>query len=242
MSLLERFQPLMEPESEDTWCQELFKIGKELGFDYSLLAIIPKPGMKLENAYLRSNYASDWRQIYDQQNMAYIDPTVAHCLTRTTSLVWSPDIFCSLPQQQMYEEACGYGLRSGLTLPMHGPKGELGILCFVNDRQPGKDFQRDVAEYLPAMSLLRDIVFDTGIDFALPAEIVKPTVALTPRELECLQWTASGKTSWEISRILHCSEATVNFHITNFRYKLDVGSRREAVVKAIRLGLIALPQ
>lgn len=241
MSLIERFQGLMELDTEDAWCQELFRIGREMGFDYSLLAIVPKPGMKLEEAFLRSNYAADWRTAYDKSNLAYVDPTVAHCIARTTSLVWSPDIFRTQDQKQMYEEACAFGLRSGVTLPIHGPKGELGILCFVNDQQPGKHFRTDLAEQLPAMSLLRDVVFETGMDFALPTTAVQAAPHLTPRELECLKWTAIGKTSWEIATILRCSEATANFHIANFRMKLDVGTRREAVVKAIRLGIIGLP-
>lgn len=240
MSLLERFHALMEIDSEILWRQELFRIGQDLGFDCTLLAIVPKPGMRLEDAFMCSDYPSDWRKNYDLKNMAYVDPTVAHCINRTTSLVWSPEIFLNPEQKQMYEEASGYGLRSGLTLPIHGPKGELGILCFANDRQPGKPFELDLAEQLPALSLLRDVVFDSGIDFALPARPMEPIPSLTARELECLQWTASGKTSWEIAKILNCSEATANFHITNFRRKLDVGSRREAVVKALRLGLISL--
>lgn len=241
MSVIERFHGLMEFDTEDAWCQELFRIGKEMGFDYSLLAIVPKFGMKLEQAFLRSNYADDWRTAYDKGNLAYIDPTVAHCITRTTSLVWSPDTFHTLEQKRMYEEACIFGLRSGVTLPIHGPKGELGILCFVNDHQPGKQFRKDLAEQLPSMSLLRDVVYETGMAFALSSQAVPATPQLTGRELECLKWTAIGKTSWEIAKILCCSEATANFHITNFRLKLDVGTRREAVIKAIRLGIIDLP-
>jgi len=241
MSLIERFHSLMELDNEEAWGQSLFRIGNDLGFEHTLLAIVPQPGMRLEDAFLRSNYASNWRSTYDQQNLAYVDPTVAHCISRTTSLTWSPDIFKSPAQRHMYEEACGYGLRSGVTLPIHGPKGELGILCFVSDQQPGRTFNRDLAAHLPALSLLRDIVFDTGIDFALPDKPMEPIPSLTPRELECLRWTAMGKTTWEIAKILNCSEATANFHITNFRRKLDVASRREAVVKAIRLGIIGLP-
>ncbi|MGL5633080.1 MAG: autoinducer binding domain-containing protein [Azovibrio sp.] len=168
MSLIERFHALVKIDSEALWRQELFRIGKDLGFDYSLLAIVPKPGMKLEEAFMCSDYPSDWRRTYDQNNLAYVDPTVAHCINRTAPLVWSPDIFASLEQKQMYEEASGYGIRSGLSLPIHGPKGELGILCFVNDQQPGKHFKRDLIEQLPALSLLRDIAFESGIGFALP--------------------------------------------------------------------------
>lgn len=61
---------------------------------------------------------------------------------------------------------------------------------------------------------------------------------LTARELECLQWSAIGKSSWEISTILRISESAVNFHMANIRSKFDVSSRRQAVVQAIRFGLI----
>lgn len=61
---------------------------------------------------------------------------------------------------------------------------------------------------------------------------------LTARELECLQWSAIGKSSWEISTILSISESAVNFHMANIRSKFDVSSRRQAVVQAIRFGLI----
>lgn len=65
---------------------------------------------------------------------------------------------------------------------------------------------------------------------------------LTPRELECLQWCALGKTTWEIGQLLDISEAAVNFHMTNIRSKCDVNSRRQAVTKAIQLGLIRPPR
>lgn len=61
---------------------------------------------------------------------------------------------------------------------------------------------------------------------------------LTARELECLQWSAIGKSSWEISSILNISESAINFHMANIRSKFNVSSRRQAVAQAIRFGLI----
>lgn len=61
---------------------------------------------------------------------------------------------------------------------------------------------------------------------------------LTPRELECLQWCALGKSSWEVARLLNISEAAVNFHVSNVRAKCGVSTRRQAIAKALRLGLI----
>ena len=61
---------------------------------------------------------------------------------------------------------------------------------------------------------------------------------MTRCEIDFLKWSAVGKTSWETAKILMCTEATVNFHFSNIRRKMNVTSRRQAVVKAIRLGMI----
>lgn len=238
MKAVERFAQLMTSHSEADWCRVFFQVVSEMGFNSALLAIIPQPGMRLEEAYLRSNYAPEWRRHYDSMNLARIDPTVAHCIAHSTSLVWSPEIFRTRGQQELYEEACSFGLRSGVTLPIHGPKGELGILCFVNDARPGQSFQREVADCLPDLSLLRDIVFEAAMAFAKSPRSSEPPPSLTERERECLLWSAAGKSTWEISKILHRSESVVNYHFANIRRKFDVTTRREAIVKAMRLGML----
>ena len=237
------FHRLINITCEADWCKALFKLASDLGFEQTLLAIVPQPGVKLEEAYLRSNYAPSWRDTYDRQNMAYADPTVAHCIAHTIPLIWSPDIFRTPLQRQMYEEAASYGLRAGITLPIHGPAQELGILCLVSDRLPGRQFHDDARQALPKLALMRDIVFESAIGFARPPEPPQPNdePRLTRRELECLQWIAEGKTSQEIARLLSCSAGTVDFHVTNLRKKLDARSRREAVLKGIRMGLVLLP-
>lgn len=64
------------------------------------------------------------------------------------------------------------------------------------------------------------------------------TGKLTVRELEVVRWTAQGKTSVEIARILSLSDHTVNAYLTNAIKKLDCVNRTQLVAKAIRLKLI----
>lgn len=66
-------------------------------------------------------------------------------------------------------------------------------------------------------------------------------VKLTRKETEVLQWSAAGKSSWEISQIINCSEAGVNYHFGNIRRKFGVNSRWTAALKALELGLINKP-
>ncbi|MGZ8996605.1 MAG: response regulator transcription factor, partial [Rhodospirillales bacterium] len=52
-------------------------------------------------------------------------------------------------------------------------------------------------------------------------------------------WTARGKSAWSISQILCLSEHTVQFHLKGAMRKIGAGNRVQAVVTAIRMGLIA---
>jgi LuxR family quorum-sensing transcriptional regulator LasR len=229
--------PMLDASDEAMWFRAITRLAGGWGFDQVLIAILPRPGMRMEDAFIRSTYAPSWRHAYDAQGMAYIDPTVSHCTTRAAPLVWSPEIFSTRPQQSMYEEACAYGLRSGVTLPIHGANQEAGMLCFVSDNTPGDAFWQHVAASLPNLVLLRDLVIDTS-QRHLNCHLQTLIPRLTPRERECLKWTARGKSTWEISHILSCSEAVVNFHMKNIRTKFNVNSRRAAAVIATQLGLI----
>lgn len=240
MASIERFATLLECGTETAWMDALFQLGNDYGFERTLIAVVPDHQTSLEQAFLRSNYSPNWRNVYDSAKLVYVDPTVTHCTTRSTPLIWEPDIFASKQQKTMYEEACSHGLRSGLTLPFHGANGELGILCFVNDVMPGRRFRREALQAMPDLTLMRDFAFEASLKFAKPSLRIPShqRPAITRRELECLKWSAAGKSSWEIARILHCSESTVNFHFSNIRRKFDTATRQQAVVKAMRLGLI----
>lgn len=62
----------------------------------------------------------------------------------------------------------------------------------------------------------------------------------TPREREVLELVAEGLPNKTIARRLSISEHTVKFHLNAILTKLGAQSRTEAVVRATRLGLIAL--
>jgi DNA-binding NarL/FixJ family response regulator len=64
-------------------------------------------------------------------------------------------------------------------------------------------------------------------------------VQLNERELECLTWSARGKTSTEIATILGLTKRTVDFHFEAACRKLHVSTRTEAVVRAASGRLIS---
>lgn len=60
---------------------------------------------------------------------------------------------------------------------------------------------------------------------------------LTPREMEVLHLVAQGETDQRIADRLYLSRRTVSSHVSNILAKLDVPSRRAAVIAAARIGL-----
>jgi DNA-binding NarL/FixJ family response regulator len=72
---------------------------------------------------------------------------------------------------------------------------------------------------------------------AVPQELPE---ALTPRELEVLQLLAQGLPNKLIAQRLGISEHTAKFHVNAILGKLGVQSRSEAIVQAVRLGLVLL--
>ncbi|MDI9638271.1 response regulator transcription factor [Geitlerinema splendidum] len=63
-------------------------------------------------------------------------------------------------------------------------------------------------------------------------------VHLTEREQEVLHWLVQGASNEEIASKLYITVATVKAHLTAIFEKLNVNSRTQAIVKALKLGLV----
>jgi len=71
-------------------------------------------------------------------------------------------------------------------------------------------------------------------------EIAEFTSPLTQREMEILGYMAKGYLNKQIANELDVSEQTVKNHITSILRKLNVNARTQAVVVAIKKGLVSV--
>jgi DNA-binding CsgD family transcriptional regulator len=65
-----------------------------------------------------------------------------------------------------------------------------------------------------------------------------PTITLTRRQRECLQYIADGHTGRSIAHRLGISERMVRFHLEGARSRLNAGSTTQAVYLAAKSGII----
>lgn len=210
---------------------------RQLGFDSFVYALrVPKHFSESRLVFIQG-YPDEWIERYFAHEYYAHDPVMAHCARHVVPVRWHevPAPNASLSEQVM-NEAGDFGLRDGVTMPVHTPTGESGILSFAVNRPPAaaKEITRHAQLYVQLLSgYLHEAVKRVS---GLTEEIDAPP--LTEREKECLRWVADGKTSWEISLLMRTSERTVNFHLNNAMQKLDTRNRQHAVAKATLQGLI----
>lgn len=82
-----------------------------------------------------------------------------------------------------------------------------------------------------------DVWRETGTD-ASPAASPAAIIHLTGRELEVLRLLARGYTNKQIADDLGVAEETVKTHLMRIFRRLGVGNRTDAVVTALRAGIV----
>jgi NarL family two-component system response regulator LiaR len=88
---------------------------------------------------------------------------------------------------------------------------------------------RSVLDPAVAGSVLQDLAQGAGL-----------TEPLSERETEVLHQLAHGRTNREIADALHISEDTVKTHVGNILSKLQLAHRTQAVIYALKQGLLSL--
>lgn len=212
---------------------------RQMGFHSWAYQLTPSPKEIEKSPVIIGSYPTEWVEHYINCNYSEIDPIVQDGHKELTPFQWShflEKINLSPTQIKFFNEADDFKLGDGVGIPIHGFSGAYSTVSMVSEL-PTKDLHKQLKEcqdHIHIMSLVYHQIAKEIIDRA-PKD---HTIKLTAREEECLLWTAKGKTTWEISKILAISERTVIFHIENSKAKLGVSSRHHAVVRAIMNNII----
>lgn len=195
----------------------------------AVASVLPRPALVVSCPW-------EWVDHYRACRYQDIDPCLLQAPTRLRPYTWAEtaaDNRLSARQRALFAEARDAGLRDGVCIPVHGPAGESYVVSLA-----GAATQRDTAVRLGTLQILA-----TQLQLAYTTlarnRAMEPWVHLSDRERECLTWTARGKSAWSISQILCLSEHTVQFHLKDAMRKIGACNRVQAVVTAVRLGLIA---
>lgn len=122
-------------------------------------------------------------------------------------------------------------LLKGLVVPIHTPTGRTYCALFS-----GLQRELNTSEVATLATSAMEYVNQLIISQSEQSKVLQSP--LSTRESQCLNWTAQGKTSFEIGVILSLSEHTINNYLVKACAKLGAANRSHAVAKAMKMGLV----
>lgn len=198
------------------------------------------PTTEMSDLIYLTNLAPEWVGRYVEEDYASADPIMRECYAGRLPIRWTDSYRSnsrSRKESNMMSDAWEHGLKRGLTIPVHGPSGEIGVLSLNSDLSD-REFMQVTETNQHEVHVIAHH-FHSEIQGKLKREVIVPKpIALTNREVEILKWTVEGKTAWEIGSILNIAERTVNFHIQNVMEKFGVHNKTQAAAKAVGMGFL----
>ncbi len=235
-SALDFIEGISRQSDVDAMLEQLRRVVGRFGFESFLLTGVPDPGRRIDGYIMLSGWNQNWLERYVAEDYVQVDPIARRLQTATDPFVWSEVMegqTLSDPARRVMTEASDIGMKDGLCVPLcdlDGRRSVLSLAARTIDLDPAdKGVLHLVGMY--AQNRIREMV-------EARREAAESRSVLSPRERECLQWTAAGKTSWEIAAILHLSQSTTDGYIASATRKLGATNRTQAVAVGIRRGLI----
>lgn len=211
----------------------------DFGFDHYSMAIMPLDQSLGRTPILNTDFPQEFVETYVRTEAFRFDPYL-EIVARSVMPVMHKDVapkYAADPRlHEVYSVGMDHKLVHGLTIPIPSAGMARGFSYWSTGT--AREFEGRTEAYRPLLHLLAIHFSAAAESFGLVPRADQETSALSPREADCLRFSALGFTSPEIGEKLGITERTVRFHIANACEKLDAERRTEAVSRALRLGLI----
>lgn len=233
---LDTVEQTVQVNSRDEVYTLLHKMVSAYGLKNAAYMVVNLPHRSHREPNIFVTYSSDWVDHYKKRNFVRSDPVLLQGFGSILPVDWDDLDLSRRPVRNLFGEAREFGVgRQGITLPVRGRFGEQALLTITSDdidhewSKKKKLFMRDfqvIAYHIHRMVLRVE-------------EVSEQQVHLAPREIECLKWTAMGKTVQEVAQILGVGRRTARFYLELARHKLDAVNVTHAIAKAVSLNIIS---
>ncbi len=231
------FSEVLASQGRDEFRQEVIAFSKRLGFE-TVSATLVIDHMLADSEFISvDNTPQEYKDTFESRESGRRDPVMQHCKRQSVPIIWGQGTYVKSGLGDMWEEQARYGLNNGICLALHMPEGRHFILGVERDR-PVPLESSEITRLVADLQLFAVHAQDAAVRIFTPVPMNPGAPSLTPRELETLRWTMEGKTAWEVGNVLGITERTAALHVNNATHKLGCVNKHQAVLKALRLGLI----
>ena len=231
------YSSVLHARTRDEFREEVVRFTHQLGFrTVSAMTVIDR-GPGDSDFIVVDNTPEAYSGAFGDPSAFRRDPVMQHCKRQGVPIVWDQATYVDRGAADLWEQQASFGYCTGIAMALHLPEGKHFQLGVDRDRplpERPDELQRLVAD----LQLFAVHAQEAALRLLVPQVSQPERPALTPRELEALRWTMEGKTAWEVGAILGISERTAVLHVNNAMHKLGCVNKHQAVLKALRLGLI----
>lgn len=231
------YAAVLQAGSRDDFRSEVVRFTQGLGFRTVSAMLVVDHSVGRSDFVAVSNAPSGCEVVLEDVDSMRRDPVMQHCRRHTWPIIWDQTTYTQQGLGDLWEAQASFGYCTGIAMALHLPEGRHFVLGVERD-EPLPDDKLELKRLVADLQLFATYAQDAAQRVLAPAAASGDRPALTPRELEALRWTMEGKTAWELGAILGISERTAVLHVNNAMHKLQCTSKHQAVLKALRLGLI----
>jgi len=201
--------------------------------DFMLKMDVTPPNGTVQS-HLFGTLPTSLSNLFHANALSDADPINGHAARSGLPLTWQVEQLCAQNIGQVYPKLKAHGIHHGVSMTVRSAHARSRVDFYTKAAAPFLSSTTLRADLFLLGSYLHEA---TGLLWNAETTEQEPPL-LTTREIECLHWSANGKTSREIGLILGISQNTVYFHLKNAASKFNVYGTRHAVSRAIAIGVI----
>jgi len=218
--------------------QRLVRLAGELDFPLVSAVLIAEPPGQDPLAVAVGNTPREYLESFNSSDDARRDPVLRQLKKLTRPVIYDQATYVREQAADLWETQARFGYWTGVAVALRlGENRHFVMGVDRRDALPSDD--RDVTRLMADLQLVAVHAQDAALRLLTHEQPrIDEQSPLTPRELEVLKHTMDGLTAAAISDRLAISVPTVNFHLRNLREKLGANSKHQAVLRALKLGLL----
>jgi DNA-binding CsgD family transcriptional regulator len=235
--LQDGYLSVLESRSRDEFLGQVVRFTRQLGFETVSATTVIDHFLGESEFITVDNTPTNYREVFEDVGLGRQDPVMQHCKHQSVPIIWNRETYVGVGQADQWDEQARFGYHTGIAMALHLPEGRHFFLGVDRDQSLPRD-RSELTRLVADLQLFAVHAQEAALRIMLPEPQDPETPSLTPREIESLRWTMDGKTAWEVGNILGISERTAVLHVNNAMHKLGCVNKHQAVLKALRLGLI----
>ena len=229
---------VLHASSVSDYKKQIVEFALHLGFETVGALVVRRHSPTLVEFQTLTNAPEAYLDEFYNQEHCELDPVAEHCSRLSTPIVWDRQTYANAGADALWEIQAPFGYKSGIAFAMHLDRGThfmFGANWSADRCQDVRNFKAIAEDLLSFGAHAQAAAFE----LTLPSRQTSGAAfSLAKVELEALRWAMDGMTSWQVSDRMSISERHATLLTRRAMQKLGCSTKYEAVLRAIRLGLI----